>query len=220
MAARRASSMRSGVDRRDTVLRYGLLGQLHAGERLSRRNGGSSTASSRVETMRIDELPATREDRRWTTVWRSRAFVQPLLITIIGIGAPPAVLFAWSLAIRAASGTCTNCGGGGCGVGAAIVYGIMFVAAWFAIMLIAGFVVGRSSRDSRLALRAVLVAVASLPLTVVIVYTAFSSMSESLLDIVFAFFALAIVPLISVGLGFVVGRSVKNTPKSPGQRLE
>jgi len=87
-------------------------------------------------------------------------------------------------------------------------------------MLIAGFVVGRSSRDSRLALRAVLVAVASLPLTVVIVYTAFSSMSESLLDIVFAFFALAVVPLISVGLGFVVGRSVKNTPKSPGQPLE
>ena len=171
--------------------------------------------------MSIDELHATPADRHWTTVWRTRAFVQPLLITIIGIGAPPAVLFAWSLAIRAASGTCSNCGGGGgYGIGAAIVYGIMFVAAWFAIMLIAGFVVGRSSRDSRLALRAVLVAVASLPLTVVIVYTAFSSMSESVLDIVFAFFAIAVVPLISVGLGFVVGRSVKNTPKSPGQPLE
>jgi hypothetical protein len=158
---------------------------------------------------------AAPENRQRTTVWRSRAFVQPLLITIIGIGAPPAVLFGWSSWIRAASDACTGNCGASYGVGAAIVYGVIYLAVWCAVMLIAGFVVGRSSRDSRLAFRGVLVAVVSLPLTVVIVYASYSPTSESLLDIVFAFFVFAVVPLISVGLGFIVGRAITKTPESP-----
>ena len=163
---------------------------------------------------------ATPEDRQRSTGWRSRAFVQPLLITIIGVLAPPAVLFVWGLASRAGSACTSNCGGGGYGIVGAIVLTIAFIAAWCAAMLIAGFIVRRSSRDSRLAVRAVLVAVASLALTVVIVFTAYSPPSESLVDIVSAFFGLAVVPLIVVGLGFVVGRPVRKTPESSGAPVD
>ncbi len=158
---------------------------------------------------------ATPEDGPRTPVWRSREFVQPLLVTIIGVAALPAVYVAWSYSVGPASDPCTEtwCG---YGIGAAIFYGIIFIAVWCAGMLIAGFLVGHSSRDSWLAFRAILVAVASLALTVSVVVTSASTTSESFLDTVFMVLGLAIAPLIPVGLGFIVGASVKKTPESPG----
>jgi FtsH-binding integral membrane protein len=155
--------------------------------------------------------PATPEDPQRTTVWRSRAFVKALLVTIVGVGAPPAVLLAWSYSIGRASDPCTgtSCG---YGIGVALVYGILFVAVWCAVMLMTGFIVGRSSRGTGLAFRAILVAVVGLALTVSILYMTYSTTSESFLDTVFMFLGLAIGPLIPVGLGFLVGRSVRGTP--------
>ena len=152
---------------------------------------------------------ATPEDRHRTSAWRSRAFVQPLLVTILGVGAAPAVLLVWSYFIGPASDPCTgtSCG---YGIGVAIVYGITFVAGWCAVMLITGFIVGRSSRGSGLAFRAILIAMVGLALTVSILYTTYSTTSESFLDTAVIFLGLAMGPLIPVGLGFVMGRPAKS----------
>jgi hypothetical protein len=142
---------------------------------------------------------------RW---WRSRAFVQPLLVTIVGVAALPAIWFAWSFFFV---DRCTSCEVG-YGIGQAIFYGIILLAAWCGGMLIAGLLVGRSSPDSRLAFGAILAAVASLALSVRIVVTSTSQTSESFLDIVEMFLGLAIVPVMAVGLGFGVGRLARPMP--------
>ena len=152
------------------------------------------------------------EDRPQTRRWRERAFLQPLLVTIVGVAGLPAAVLAWSILATAPSdSSCT----GECGtarMAGTLITGIGLVLVWFAVMVIAGFDVGRSSRDSGLAFRAVLVAVVGLALTVSIVYTALSTASESLADIVFVFLGLTFVPLALIGLGFAVGLLFKKTP--------
>jgi hypothetical protein len=145
-----------------------------------------------------------------TRRWRSRAFVQPLLVTLVGVAALPAIYMAWSYLDDIAPCTETWCGYGS---GVAIISGVVYLAVWCAVMVITGFVVGRSSRDSSLALRAVLVAVGSLALTASIVSTASSTTPESFLDTIYLTLGLAIVPLISVLVGFRVGHLVRPSPK-------
>lgn len=145
--------------------------------------------------------------------WRSRAFVQPLLVTIIGVAALPTIFLAPSLLAGPSSGSCS---GSSCGYGAmaGLGYGLMLLAVWCVVMLLTGFVVGRSSRDSGLAFCAVLVAVGSLALAVTIAYTPYNALS--FVDRLAIFVGLAIVPLISVGLGFGVGRVFKKRPSPAG----
>lgn len=151
------------------------------------------------------------EDQQVAPAWRSRGFVRPLWITIVGVAAPPAILMAWTWAVGLASDPCTEtwCG---YGIGATIIYGIVFLAAWCVAMLGAGFLIGRTSRDSRLALRAILVALAGLALTVTVALTSLSATSISLLDAVVVALGYAIGPLIPMGLGFIVGRSARPAP--------
>ncbi len=163
---------------------------------------------------------ATPEDRHRTTVWRSRAFVQPLLITIVGVIAPPAVFMAWRFLVGPPSdfSACT----GECGtanLASLLVTGIALLLVWCALLLIAGVIVGWSSSGSWLAFRGVLVAVVGLALTVSVLYTFASTTSESLLDTVFLFLGVGFVPLVPIALGFVVGRLVKKKPESPGEPL-
>ena len=149
------------------------------------------------------------DDRPQTRRWRERAFLQPLLVTIIGVAALPALVLAWSLLTSASSDSspCT----GECGtarMAGALITGIGLLLVWFAVMLIAGFDVGRSSRDSGLAFRAVLLAIVGLALTTSIVYTVLSTASESPVDTVFMFMGLGCVPLEpSLALGLPVGHS-------------
>jgi hypothetical protein len=110
---------------------------------------------------------------------------------------------------------CPSCGPG-YGIGAAIIYGLIFFAVWCAAMLTAGFVVGRSGDDSWLAFRPILVAVASLAMTFSFIVT-FASQARSLLDAVSVFLGLAIWTLIPTSLGFGVGRLTRARPEShPG----
>jgi hypothetical protein len=152
---------------------------------------------------------ATPEDRDRTTVWRSRAFVQPLLVTLLGIAAPPAILFAWA-SIGPPSDPCTGAScGPGYGIVAAIIRGLLISAGY---MLIVGFVVGLSSRDSRLAWRAVLVALVILWVAASVVSAATRPTlgARELVDDLAGYGVFAVVLLIPIGLGFRVGRLVLN----------
>jgi hypothetical protein len=146
-------------------------------------------------------------------VWRTRAFIQPLLVTIVGVAALPAIFMAWSLLVGPSDDSSSPCTGecGTARLASAFLKGIALLVVWCVVMLFSGFGVGRSSRDSSLAFRAVLVAVVSLALSVSIGYTLVSTTSESLLDTVFVFLGLAIVPLVPVALGFGVGRMVRRS---------
>lgn len=105
-----------------------------------------------------------------TRAWRSRAFVQPLLVTILGVWVVPALVFlAWGAFFgpRQDSSPCT----GECGtvrLAAGFVTGIYFLVAWSVAVVIVGFLAGRSSPDAWLALRAVLLGVMLPPVVVAV----------------------------------------------------
>jgi len=153
------------------------------------------------------------------TRYRSRAFLQPLLVTIVGVTLLPGIFIAWRYLFVPPSEPCTAtwCG---YGIGQAIILGVALLAVWCTGMLIAGAAVAWQTRDPKLAFRAILVALASLALLVTIVATTSSPTSESLLDIVSIFLATGITFMIPNLLGFGVGRLGRPRPedasKAPG----
>ena len=138
--------------------------------------------------------------------WRTRGFVQPLLLTIGGVVA------SWVFA-DAISG---SCGGGDVCAYIGMAYVASFLVALVPGLLGTGFLVGLLSPDVGLALRAMRVAGVILWLTASIISTITSAYRTSFLDGVYelAVFALiigvlALVAAIPVGLGFAFARLIK-----------
>jgi lysylphosphatidylglycerol synthetase-like protein (DUF2156 family) len=134
-----------------------------------------------------------------TPVWRSRAFIQPLILTIVGVVASFAIYLA---AVRAFNPPCPDAS---CGILhyeiQLLVSGAVLLFLPLAGLLITGGVVGNSSRDSGLAGRALLAGMAIVWL----------SLTVATMDAVLSMFT-SIASLILIGLGFGVGRKVKKRP--------
>ena len=80
--------------------------------------------------------------------WRSRAFMQPLLVWILGLWVVPILVYALWASARSGSdaSTCT----GECGtarVASAFTTGFVFLLAWLVLIVVVGFIVGHCSRD-------------------------------------------------------------------------
>lgn len=148
----------------------------------------------------------TDQDRPRTRAWRSRAFVQPLLITVVGVVAP----IALPVALAMATNRSEPCTGSSCAYidFSAIIRGLLLYAL---CLLITGIVVGLSSQDSGLAARAILIVVATVSLTAFAVSLVSDSRTKDLLylrDLVGSCVAVAISLLVPIGLGFGIGRAV------------
>lgn len=154
--------------------------------------------------------PATESESRR---WRSRAFVQPVLVTIVGVAGPPAIFLAVTWVSARLDPRCPSCDVG-YGIGMAIIIGVILFGVWLVVMLAAGFVVGRSSADSWLALQAILAVVASVALTMSIIGTTTSPDPTSLLDVASIFLAFAAWTLVPTVLGYGVGRSLRPSRQS------
>jgi hypothetical protein len=147
-----------------------------------------------------------------TQRWRSRAFAQPLLITIVGVVTSAVVYVAATrFANGASEGPCTY-GPDACGyvfmgrIGQAFVLLPVFLVG----LLITGIVAGLTSHDSGLALRAIAVGVLLVPLAGVAVVVVPGELVSGRLDaIVLNLVAVAVIGLlllVPVGLGFLAGR--------------
>ena len=149
-------------------------------------------------------------------VWRSRAFVQPLLMTVGGVVATIAVPFVIGSVMRLLD-PCPDCTIG-YGIVGAIIEGLLILALG---VLITGFVVGWSSPDPRLARRAILLAVVILSLMVVVLVMANDAGhgaldSDQIRDDLISLPVVAIGLLIPIAVGYAIGRLVKGTPKRDG----
>ena len=162
----------------------------------------------------------TRGVDRGAQLWRSRAFVQPLLVTVVGVAALPAALIAWRFLDPSPlspypTSDCTNeCGTARFAAG--LVNGLILLGVWCVLLLAVGFVAGWSSPDARVAFGAVLVGMVGLAFSVAVV--TLSTTSESILDIVGIFLGVATVPLIPIALGFGVARMVRPRARKPSDR--
>jgi hypothetical protein len=153
---------------------------------------------------------ARSEDGPATRPWRSQAFAQPLILTVAGAVAPLATLLALSALRSSDAEACTGLSCGWINY-SGIMQGLLIYAVW---LLITGFVVGRSSPDSRLASRAILLAVAMLSLTAIIGALVSDSPTKDPIyvrDLVLGVVALALALFVPIRLGFVVGRRVKDS---------
>ena len=147
--------------------------------------------------------------------WRSRAFMQPLLVTIVGVTGS-AVLYEALLwfANGPSDGPCTN-GPDACGYVfmGAISRGVALFLVLVVGLLITGLVVGLSSHDSGLAGRAILVGV-MVPLLVGSVALVLPGVLEhgqadaTVLNLAGGLL-IGFLILIPVALGFGVGRFVR-----------
>jgi hypothetical protein len=133
----------------------------------------------------------TPADEPGTRRWRSRAFVQPLLVTIGGALATVAVVGVFGPSDRSGNN---------------IVGALSATLGLIAGLLITGFIVGRSSPDARLALLASLVAVIAWSLLTSIAQLRFA---PSFVELLTVFGVFIITPLIPIWLGFGVGRLVR-----------
>ena len=156
-------------------------------------------------------MALTRQDGPKTRRWRSRAFVQPLLITTVGV----VVSVALYNVARGPTGCPSEVNADTCGyyfmggMGAAM----LTLPVTLVGLLITAFVVGASSDNFGLAFRGVLVGV----LVASLVAGAAIALGSGPADGVFSALAYAafigLVVLIPVAFGFGVGRAVR-----PGSR--
>ena len=156
---------------------------------------------------------ATPEDGPPTRPWRSQAFAQPLILTVAGVLAPIAILLALSALGSSKPEACTGLSCGWINY-SGIMQGLLIYAVW---LLITGFVVGITSRDSGLASRAILLAVALLSVTAIIGAWVSDSQTKDFVyvrDLVVGVVTLAIALFVPIRLGFAVGRRVKDS-RSP-----
>ena len=135
----------------------------------------------------------------------SRAFVQPLLITIVGT-CPSIAIYV--MAVRSSNPPCPDAS---CGL---LVYEInLLISAAFLLflplvgMIITGLVVGQTSRDLELATRAILVG-----MPIVWFGLIFATEQDVILSSV-----VSVVSLGLVGLGFVLGRRGRSSLGGTGQ---
>ena len=156
-----------------------------------------------------------RDEGRTPPAWRSRAFVQPLLVTLGGVVTTIAV-FAAVGSMRNLLDPCDGCTPG-YGIVGAIIEALLILALG---VLLTGFVVGWSSPDARLAIGAIVVASATLSLVVSALVVG-SDRAAGLLDADQIRDDVVSVPLIAVGIlipiavGFLIGRVVRSarTPR-------
>jgi hypothetical protein len=153
--------------------------------------------------------------------WRSRAFVQPLLVTVVGVVLSVMLYLAviWS-PNGPSDGPCTY-GSEACGYAFMGRMGQAFelLPVLLIGLLITGLVVGLSSRDPRLAFRAVLVGTLLATLGAGAALIVPGALGEGR-DVPFRIVSslagaafLGLVLLIPVVLGLVVGRAVRPSPK-------
>jgi hypothetical protein len=157
--------------------------------------------------------------RLTTQPLRSRAFVQPLLLTIVGVVASVVLyLAATRLANGGPEGPCTY-GPDACGYVfmASIGQALMLVPVFVVGLLITGLVVGLSSHDSGAAFRAIVVAVLVVPLVgvaaVVVPGELMSGRIDAILLNLGAVAAIGLLLLLPIGVGFGVGSLVRRNPK-------
>jgi hypothetical protein len=150
-------------------------------------------------------------DGRRVRMWRSRAFVEPLLLTIAGAFASYAVALAffWGEPCTASESAC----------GYGIVGRTIGILSIFALgMSITGFVVGRSSSDFRFAVAAVLLAVAMVSLMTIVAILILGGQrdykgSEGPVVYVVGSFGVVVVALLApMAVGFGLGRLWKKRP--------
>ena len=134
---------------------------------------------------------------RW---WRSRAFWQPLLITIGGVIATVA-------AVRVLGPSDVS--------GNNVVGALVAMLGLVVGLLVTGFVVGLSSPDTRLALLASLLAACAMTLARLIADSIADAASDLLSfgELLTVMAVLTITPLVPIWLGFGVGRLVRPSPK-------
>jgi hypothetical protein len=130
-----------------------------------------------------------------TPGWRSRAFIQPLLLTVVGVIASVDFVLLLGPGRGAESSPVGNLPG--------VIQGTLYLAVG---LLFTGFVVGLSSSERNLALGAVLAAAILLTLPFALNP---SPSSGSLVDRLVLIGGLAILQLLPILLGFGVGRVVK-----------
>lgn len=152
----------------------------------------------------------TREDGRPMHVWRSRGFVQPLLLTMGGVVA------SWVFA-DAISG---SCGGGDVCAYIGMAYVFYFLLAIVPGLLVTGFLVRLLSDDVWLANRSIRVAGVILWLTASILMFLsnvgyIASFADVVSGLVFSALVggvLALVAWVLIVIGFGLGRVIKRHP--------
>jgi hypothetical protein len=159
---------------------------------------------------------ATPDDGQRRRDPASRAFVQPLLVSIIGVVASGVFYVAAMWLSQGESVPCSTDSSSTCGYIAigTIFTALSFLPVLFAGLLITGVVVGLSSRDSRLAFRAILVAAVILGITVSILVMVFDAShthldARQMVDDLLTVPIVAIALLLFIGLGLALGRSIK-----------
>ena len=149
-----------------------------------------------------------------TRRWRTRGFTQPLLLTIVGVTAS-AVLFE---ALLSSASPCTY-GADGCGYSwmGAVGEAIALLPVLVGGLLITGLVVGLSSHDPGLAIRAVLVGVVFVPVVGLVLLEFPRLLVEAQADTIILNVAgatlIGLVALVPVALGFGVGRLARPSHK-------
>ena len=153
--------------------------------------------------------------------WRSGAFVQPLLVTVVGVVLSVMLYLAVTRSANGPSdGPCTY-GPDACGYAFIGRMGQAFglLPVLLIGLLITGLVVGLSSRDSRLAIRAVLVGTLLATLGGGAALVVPGAIAEGhdvpfrIVSILAGAAFLGLVLLIPIALGFAVGRAVRPSPK-------
>lgn len=153
--------------------------------------------------------------------WRSRAFVQPLLITVVGVVLSVVLYLAVTSSANGPSdGPCTY-GPDACGYAymGRMGQAVALLPVLLIGLLITGLVVGLSSHDSRLAFRAVLVGTLLATLGGGAAPAVPSAIADGhdvpfrIVSILAMAAFLGLILLIPIALGFGVGRSVRPSPK-------
>jgi hypothetical protein len=154
-----------------------------------------------------------------TRRWRSRGFMQPLLLTIVGVTA--SAVFFEALLLQAngpSDGPCTY-GPDGCGYSwmGAVGEAFTLLPVLVGSLLITGLVIGLSSHDPGLAIRAVVVGVILVPVVGLVVLEFPRLLAEGRVDAIVLNIAgaalIGLIALVPVALGFGVGRLVRPGPK-------
>ena len=147
-----------------------------------------------------------------TPAWRSRAFVQPLLVTLGGVVAWIAMLAVLVVVSSTSEPSCPGCLSSGWLPSVQSVVASLLVLALGPVTT--GFIAGWSSPDYGLAIGAVLVAVLILSLAIFVLVLANDAHNgvldgDQIRDDLFTVPLAAIALLLPIGIGFGVGRSVR-----------
>jgi hypothetical protein len=154
--------------------------------------------------------------------WRSRAFAQPLLATIVGVvGSVVLYLDVVRLANGPSDGPCTM-GPDSCGyiwIGA-MTQAVALLPVLLVGQILTGFVVGRSSSDTGLALRAILtvfVVPLLLGFVIAIVEDVGNGLDAQRIVSHFLGWSIGLVLVFPIAIGFAVGSGVRPRPKDQSE---